>query len=115
VEANASQRRLPARIFVMLWAYNELKEQERPLPIDRDEVTRVMAKKERLGFRLFDTFGRALSSKNCFDAVVRNGTNTILLSRVADIDVNRQLLLAVANSLHEIQPQEGGPRKRRVL
>jgi hypothetical protein len=72
-----------------------------------------MQKKERLGYRLFDTWGKALNSNSCFDAVVNNGTCTILLSRVSEIEINLQLLLAVAECVQKDQSEEGGLKKRR--
>jgi hypothetical protein len=69
-----------------------------------------MRKKEHSNFRLFDIFGRALTHKNCFDAVVRNGTRIIVLARADQIDINRQLLAATANYME--QAEEGQPRKK---
>ncbi|KAF1948544.1 hypothetical protein CC80DRAFT_511292 [Byssothecium circinans] len=63
-----------ARIFIKPWENGALVDQQRPLMIDKAEVTRAMRKKEHAKFRLFDIFGRALTHKNYFDAVVGNGT-----------------------------------------
>lgn len=78
--------------------------------MDKDEVTRTIRKKEHDNFRLFDIFGRALTHKNCFDAVIRNGTWTIVLAKADQIDINRQLLAATANYMD--RAEEGQPRKK---
>jgi hypothetical protein len=78
--------------------------------MDKEEVTRMMLKKEHLNFRLFDVFGRALTHKNCFDAVVKNRTWTIVLARADHIDVNRQLLAATTNHMDQMEKSQA--RKR---
>lgn len=92
------------------WQNNELVDQNRPLPMNLDEVRRTMMKKERLGFCLFDTEGRALNLDNCFDAVVGNGTRTIVLARADNIDINPRLPAATAQSQGNTQFGHGAKR-----
>jgi hypothetical protein len=49
----------------------------------------------------FDIYGRALTSKNCFNAVVNNGTRMIVLAR--NTEVNHKLLDATASSVKDSQ------------
>jgi hypothetical protein len=100
---------VPARIFVKILESGDLVDEE--LEMDEDIVTRTMRKKVHANFCLFDIYWRALTYNNCFDRVVRNGTRTIILVKATQININRQLLAAMAN---HIDRAEGSQRRKKL-
>ncbi len=86
----------------MTWDYNKLLDEERLLPADPDQVRRVMLKKDHKGFWLYDLWARLLTYNNCYEAVVLNGTRTIVIARRQDIEKNgNELLFRALESLRE--------------
>lgn len=74
------------------------------------EFERVMNKSIRKGVHLFTTQGRGLTAKSCFDAVVNDGTRTVLLiPKGEEIEIDGQLIASGAESMVE------GPRKKRMV
>jgi hypothetical protein len=78
------------RVLVRLWQNNLFEDQQTILAMDRSEVERFASKQLRKQMCLFNTLGRALTSKNCFDAI--RGTQTLILVPDDQLDISRQLI-----------------------
>lgn len=59
---------------------------------DPSEVVRVAKKNLRKGLRLFDTNMHLLTPDNCFEAVIEDGTHTIVLLPQNDLNISEQAL-----------------------
>lgn len=65
-------------------------------PFDPSQVESVANQNIRNGMRPFDTDLRLLTPKECYSAVIADGTNTILLMPNTDIDINDELLTSAS-------------------
>ncbi len=63
-------------------------------PFDPSEVERVAKKKIREKIRLFDTELRMLTSQECYQAVMIDGTYTVLLIRESEIYIDDELQIS---------------------
>ena len=61
---------------------------------DSFEIEKVAMNWVRGKWRLFNTELRMLAPQQCYDAVIANGTYTILLIRESEIDIDNELLLS---------------------
>ena len=91
------------RIFIYVVEGGSLRLERTSFEMDGDLVQRNMLKKQRNGFRIFDTSWKALTWKNCYDEVVRNGTNTIVLCKEQQINVTPMLIAETASLLQDNQ------------
>jgi len=66
-------------------------------PFDPSEVERVAKEMVRNGMRLFDTELRLLAPQECYQEVVIDGTNTILLIPNAEMDINDEIMASASN------------------
>jgi hypothetical protein len=70
---------MPPRVLVRVWQSGIFEDQRTTLTIDRSEVERFTTKQLRKQMYLFNTLRRALTSKNSFDAIRADGTQTLIL------------------------------------
>ena len=61
---------------------------------DSSEIEKVAMNSVRGKWRLFNTELRMLALQQCYDAVIADGTYTILLIRESEIDIDNELLLS---------------------
>ncbi len=61
---------------------------------DSSEIEKVAMNWVRGKWRLFNTELRMLAPQQCYDAVIADGTYTILLIRESEIDIDNELLLS---------------------
>ena len=61
---------------------------------DSSEIEKVAMNSVRGKWRLFTTELRMLAPQQCYDAVIADGTYTILLIRESEIDIDNELLLS---------------------
>lgn len=87
-----------APLIVKIWDNGRLVEEARSIPFKERDVVSLFLKKERLGFQGFDTNGRALTRRICFDAI--GADRTIILSNMKQVDID-ELLVAIADSVHK--------------
>ena len=73
-----------------VWQNNLFEDQQTILAMDRSEVERFANKQLRKQMCLFNTSGRALTLKNCFDAI--RDTQTLILVPDDQLDISRQLI-----------------------
>ena len=82
-------------------------------PSDPSEVERVAVKYMRKQIRLFDTELNILTPRDCFEAAISNGRNTILLIPESEIDIGQELEASIAELVSEKDSTaERGPKKR---
>ncbi|KAG4414646.1 hypothetical protein IFR04_012217 [Cadophora malorum] len=79
---------------------------------DPSEVERVAKKYMRKAIRPFDSSLNLLVPRTCFQAATADGSNTILLVREDDIEVNNQLVLSVSNEIPERELPPSGRQHR---
>ena len=70
---------------------------------DPSEIERVAVKYMRKHIRLFDTKLNILTPVDCFEAATADGSNTILLTLEAEININEEL----ENSISKLAPERG--------
>ena len=70
-------------------------------PSDLSEVQDVAEDYMRDGFRLFTTTFDILNVKDCFPRVTANGSNTMLVIRETEIDINDQLAKSISRRISE--------------
>ncbi len=103
-EANRKTRLKPLRIY---WPFIRFGS------TDASEVERVAIKYMRKGFRLFDKHLNILTPRNCLEAATLDGSNTILLVREADINIDIKLESSVSElPSTQASTSEEGPKKR---
>ena len=61
---------------------------------DSSEIEKVAMNSVRGKWRLFNTELRMLAPQQCYDAVIADGTYTILMIRESEIDIDNELLLS---------------------
>jgi hypothetical protein len=67
----------------------------------------------RKQIRLFDTELNILTPRDCFEAAIANGKNTILLMPENEIDIGQELEASIAELVSERDSTaEEGPKKR---
>lgn len=64
-------------------------------PSDTSAVERMAVKYMRKQIRVFDTNLHILTPRNCFEAAIADGRNTILLIRESDINIDGKLEASV--------------------
>jgi hypothetical protein len=96
----------PHRIFFQVFQRGGLQDQEKSRSYDGpSEVKRVAAKYIRKGMHLMTTRGRGLTPERCFDAVVADRSNTIVLVPAEERDINRLLIASGVGSVDNNQPR----------
>ena len=82
-------------------------------PANPSEVERVAMKYMRKGIRLFDKNLVILAPKNCFEAATIDGSNTILLVRDTEMDIEGKLESSISELVSKPASSPGeGPNKR---
>jgi hypothetical protein len=114
---NAEIERLyspPRRIFFRIYRNGGFEDQNQTLPYDAEEVKRVAVKYERKGFSLWTTGSRRLTPANCFEAIVADGSHTVVLvpDNMEDINLLRITYGAGAAAVPD-SDQEGSQKRRR--
>jgi hypothetical protein len=107
---------LHRRIFVQVWQNGVLEDQRTSLSMDQSEVERFATKQIRKDMFLFNTLGRALTPKNCFDAIINDGTQTLIIVPGSQLDISRQLVASTEQSgANALLSEDEGRRKRRLI
>ena len=68
------------------------------------EVKRVATKYIRKGMHLMMMRGRGLTPERCFDAVVGDGTYTVVLVPREEVEINRLLVASGVGSVAKNEP-----------
>jgi hypothetical protein len=107
---------VPRRIFFQVFQRGGLQDQDRSRSYDDpSEVKRVAAKYIRKGMHLMTTRGRGLTPDRCFDAVVADGTYTIVLVPAEEEDINRLLIASGVGSVANNEPRRIAHAKSRMI
>lgn len=114
-DANNQVPLIPPRVFVRIWQNGVFEDQRTTLALDRSEVERFAGKQLRKQMHLFNTMGRALTSKNCFDAIIADGTQTLILVPANQLDISRQLVASTGEFTANPGPSEGGERTTKLI
>jgi hypothetical protein len=105
---------MPPRVFVRVWQNGIFEDQRTTLALDRSEVERFATKQLRKQMYLFNTLGRALTAKNCFDAIRTDGSQTLILVPADQLDISRQLVASTLESANP-GPSKGDERSKKRL
>jgi hypothetical protein len=106
----------PRRIFFRIYKNGGVEDQNQTLPYDAEEVKRVAVKYERKGFSLWNTTGsRRLTPDNCFEAIVADGSHTIVLVPDNMEDINRLRITYGAGAAAVAGSDQEASQKRRQI
>ena len=81
-------------------------------PLDPSPIERTAKGYVREKIRLFNTDLRMMTPRDCYQAVVTDGTYTILLIRETELDINNDLLLSAMKVRIDALSYRGGVLKR---
>jgi hypothetical protein len=98
-----------------LLGFGVYEDQRTTLALDRSEVERFAGKQLRKQMHLFNTLGHALTAKNCFDAIIADGTQTLILIPADQLDISRQLVASTGEFTANPDPSEGGQRSTKLI
>jgi hypothetical protein len=95
------------RIYFKIYEHGVWRVSDAPWvdPSEPGFVLRMAQKYERKGIKVADTKGRMLVPKTCFEDVIANGTNTLVLIPEWEIDTDKQLPPPVTEEPHQ-EPDE---------
>lgn len=79
------------------------------------EVKRVATKYVRKGMHLMTIRGRGLTPERCYDAVVGDGTYTVVLVPREEREINKLLIASGLGSAAEHEPQQTLEPKKRMI
>ncbi|KAI9772442.1 MAG: hypothetical protein M1840_000645 [Geoglossum simile] len=108
---------LPGRVFIKTWQDGTLVDSRETLPMSRQAVESFAKKQTRKGMVLFSHTGRALAIKDCFDAIINDGTQTITVVPEDQIDASLRLITFTPQSSKDTEVDRGEEdrRKRRLI
>ena len=102
---------LTHRIVFQVYQRGGLQDQGRSMSYsDPSEVQRVAAKYVRKGMHLMTIKGRGLTPERCYDAVVSDGTYTVVLVPREEGEINKLLIASGVGSVAKNEPQQTGKR-----
>jgi hypothetical protein len=105
------------RIVFQVYQRGGLQDQERSMSYsDPSEVKRVATKYVRKGMHLMSMRGRGLTPERCYDAVVGDGTYTVVLVPREEAEINKLLIASGVGSVAKNEPQHAtSQQKRRMI
>jgi hypothetical protein len=104
------------RIFFQVYQRGGLQDKELSMSYnDPSEVKRVSTKYIRKGMHLMTMRGRGLTPERCFDAVVGDGTYTVVLVPREEVEINRLLVASGVGSVAKNEPRRILQPKRRMI
>jgi hypothetical protein len=105
------------RIVFQVYQKGGLQDQERSMSYsDPSEVKRVATKYVRKGMHLMTMRGRGLTPERCYDAVVGDGTYTVVLVPREEREINKLLIASGVGSVAKNEPQPATPEpKKRMI
>lgn len=104
------------RILFRVYQRGGLQDQERSMSYDDpSEVKRVALKYVRKGMHLMTVRGRGLTPERCFDAVVRDGTYTVVLVPREEKEINKLLIASGVGSVARNEPRRIIQPHRRMI
>jgi hypothetical protein len=104
------------RIVFQVYLRGGLQDQERSMSYsDPSEVQRVATKYVRKGMHLMTMRGRGLTPERCFDAVVGDGTCTVVLVPREEREINKLLIASGVGSVAKNEPRRILQPRRRMI
>ena len=88
-----SADQLSSKIVVKFWQDGKLIDTPVLIRKDKEEVEKTMARYASSGYNIFNVQGRALNPSGCYTEAVGNKTQTIVLSKTAEVD--RRMIAAI--------------------
>ena len=99
------------RIIFKIWENNRLVDQRISTEMYRPQIEQYVRNQVKAGMCLLNTNGRALNETNCYDAVVRDGTKTIIFVPRDNIDITHPLIISAGQS----SAISGSSKRRQVM
>ncbi|KAI9773214.1 MAG: hypothetical protein M1839_002222 [Geoglossum umbratile] len=86
------------RIFFKVWENNILVDQRISTEMDRSQVEDYVKSQREAGIMAINIGGRILTENNCYDAVVRDGTKTIIFVPRDGFEISRRMIQSAGQS-----------------